>query len=102
MSTSTEEGGKPLIHSFEVILEGVDFGTVESTDADALFQTGCGDSLPCQNGPVSRLLFDREAASFATAVSSALLAIESALPHARIMRVERLTDMEEASLPQSA
>jgi hypothetical protein len=39
---------------------------------------------------VRQVVFYREAASLAAAVSSALLAIESALPHARIMRVERI------------
>jgi hypothetical protein len=35
-------------------------------------------------------------------VSSALLAIEGALPQAGIMRVERIEDAEEAALPKSA
>jgi hypothetical protein len=91
-----------MTHSFEVVLEGVDFESFERNDADALYEAGCGDSLPCLDGPLAKVVFDREAASFAAAVASAVLAIESALPHARIIRVERVEDVAEAVLPRSA
>ena len=91
-----------MTHSFEVFLEGADFVSEDSGDADAVFEAGCGDSVPVHNDTSVKLVFDREAASFAAAVSSALLAIESALPNARVMRVERIDDAAEAVLAESA
>jgi hypothetical protein len=91
-----------VTHWFEVVLEGVDFVSEASDDADALYEAGCADTVPVHDGPVVKVVFYREAASFAAAVASALLAIERALPHARIMRVERIEDAAEVVLPQSA
>ena len=90
-----------MIHWFEVVLEGVDFVSVESTDADALYEAGCADTVPRHDGPAMKVAFYREAASFAAAVASAVLAIERALPHARIIRVERV-DGVASTLAQSA
>jgi hypothetical protein len=74
----------------------------DSGDADALYEAGGADTVPVHDGPIVKVVFYREAASFAAAVSSAVLAIESALPQARIMRVERIVDTEEAALARSA
>lgn len=54
------------------------------------------------DGPLVKVVFYREAVSFAAAVASALLAVESALPHARVMRVERIDAVTEAVLSKSA
>lgn len=91
-----------MIHWFEIVLEGADFVSQDSGDADALYEAGGADTVPVHDGPIVKVVFYREAASFAAAVSSALLAIESALPHAKIMRVERIVDAEEVALAQSA
>ena len=91
-----------MIHWFEITIEGADFVSEESDDADALYEAGGADTVPIQDGPVVKVVFHREAASFAAAVASAVLAIERALPHAKIMRMERVEDAAEASLARSA
>ncbi|HZB48285.1 MAG TPA: hypothetical protein VE547_04270 [Mycobacteriales bacterium] len=91
-----------MIHWFEITLEGADFVSEESDDADALYEAGCDDTVPMHDGPLVRVLFYREAETFNAAVASAVLAIGRSLPHVRIMRIERRTDMEEPGLPHSA
>ncbi len=91
-----------MIHWFEVTLEGADFVSAESKDADALYAAGCADTVPMHDGPVVKVVFYREAASFAAAVASAVLAIERALPHVRIVRVERTDEAPGTTLAQSA
>jgi hypothetical protein len=70
--------------------------------ADALYEAGGADTVPLHDGSVVKVVFYREAASFAAAVASALLVLESALPQARIVRVERIKDAEATALPRSA
>ena len=87
---------------YEVVLEGADFVSADSGDADALYEAGGADTVPVHDGPLVKVVFYREAASFATAVASALLAIEGALPRARIQWVERIDDVDKTALPRSA
>jgi hypothetical protein len=91
-----------MIHWFEVVLEGADFVSQDSDDADALYEAGCDDTVPVHDGAVVKVVFYREAPTFQEAVASAVLAVGRALPHARIMRVERIEDADEEALPQSA
>jgi hypothetical protein len=62
-------------------------------DADVLYEAGCAG--------VQRAVFDREAASFAAAVASAITAIESSIPGARVTAAGRLGPAE-APLPRPA
>jgi hypothetical protein len=93
-----------VTYSFVVTLDGVDFTDPDSTDADALYEAGCDDAVPEHVGQVRRLVFDRDAASFAAAVASALIAIETALPAASVLRVERIASVGggQQPLPHSA
>ena len=88
-------------HSFAVVIDGVDLTGPDSPDADALYEAGCDDALLTSSGGVQRAVFDREAASFAAAVASAITAVESGIPGARVTAVERLNPAE-APLPHSA
>jgi len=91
-----------VIHSFAVVIDGVDLTGPGSPDADALYEAGCDDALLTRSGSVQRAIFDREAPSFATAVASAITAVESAIPGARVVAVERLGPAGAAPLPHSA
>jgi hypothetical protein len=94
-------GGDAVIYSFAVVIEGVDLTSADSPDADALYEAGCDDALLTSSGSAQRAIFDREAPSFAAAVASAIAAIESTIPGARVVAVERL-DRTGAPLPHSA
>jgi hypothetical protein len=91
-----------VIHSFAVVIDGVDLTSPDSSDADALYEAGCNDALLTSLGRTQRAVFDREAPSFAAAVASAITAIESAVPGARVVAVERLNSTDPAPLPHSA
>lgn len=92
-----------MIHSFAVVVGGVDLMGQDGRDADALLEAGCDDAVLTSDGGVQRALFDREAPSFAAAVASAIAAIEGAIPGARVVQVERLPAAgATASLPNSA
>jgi hypothetical protein len=91
-----------MIHSFAVVIDGVDLMSPDSSDADALYEAGCNDALLTSSGTTQRAVFDREAPSFAAAVASAITAIESAVPGARVVAVERLDSTDRAPLPHSA
>ena len=88
-------------HSFAVVIDGVDLTSPDSPDADALYEADCDDALLASSADVQRAIFDREASSFAAAVASAITAIESGIPGARVTAVERL-DPTEVPLPHSA
>ena len=80
--------------SFTLTVEGAD---VMSEDAqEALFESGCDDATFGISGGVQTADFDREAADFAEAVSSAIKAIESAVPGARVIEVHREPDVAAA------
>jgi hypothetical protein len=91
-----------VIHSFAVVIDGVDLTSPDSSDADALYEAGCDDALLASSSGVQRVIFDRVAPSFAAAVASAIAAIESSIPGARVVAVERLDLAEAAPLPHSA
>jgi hypothetical protein len=80
-----------VIHSFAVVVDGADLTSPASADADALHEAGCDDALLTSSPGEQRLVFDREAPTFADAVASAITAIETGLPGARVMTVERIT-----------
>jgi hypothetical protein len=52
-------------HSFAVVIDGVDVTSPDSLDADALSEAGCDDALPTSSSGMQRVIFDREAPSFA-------------------------------------
>jgi hypothetical protein len=93
-------GGKatPVIYSFAVTIDGADLTSPDSPHADALYEAGCDDALLTSSSGEQRAIFDREAPSFATAIT----AIETAIPGARVTAVERLGPAGTASLPRSA
>ena len=91
-----------MIYSFAVVIEGADLTSPDSSDADALYEAGCDDALPTSSGGTQRAVFDRNAPSFAAAVASAITAIESSIPGARVVAVERLDRASAAPLPHSA
>jgi hypothetical protein len=93
--------GDAVQHSFAVVIDGVDVTSPASPDADALYEAGCDDALLTSSAGVQRAVFDREAPSFAAAVAGAITAIESSIPGARVMAVERL-DPAGAPLPRPA
>ena len=90
-----------MIHSFAVVIDGVDLTSGDSPDADALFEAGCDDALLTSESGVQRAVFDREAPSFAAAVASAISAVES-IRGARVVAIERLASTNPAPLPHSA
>lgn len=91
-----------MIHSFTIVIDGVDLTTLDSPDADALYEAGCDDALLTSSGGVQQAVFDREAPSFAAAVASAITAIEGSIPGARVTNIERLDPADAAPLPRSA
>ena len=91
-----------MIHSFFVVIDGVDLSSPDSTDADALYEAGCDDAALVSDAGVQRAIFDREAPSFAAAVASAITAIETSIPGAQVVAVERTSPAGAPSLPQSA
>jgi len=92
-----------VIHSFAVVIEGIDLTSAGSPHPDALYDAGCDDALLSSSGSTQRAVFDREAPSFATAVASAIAAIETAVPGARVVLIERLDPADKPTpLPRSA
>ncbi|MGH8895502.1 MAG: helix-turn-helix transcriptional regulator [Egibacteraceae bacterium] len=73
-------------YSFTLIVAGADL----QTDAaqDALFEAGCDDATFGVSAGVQHAAFDREAPSFFEALRSAIAAVETAVPGARMIRVE--------------
>jgi hypothetical protein len=91
-----------MIYSFAVVVTGADFTSPENSDADALYEAGCDDALLISDAGAQQAIFDREAPSFAAAVASAITAIETALPDARITAVQRLDTVNTPPLTRSA
>lgn len=91
-----------MIWSFAVVIDGADLTDPGSPHADALFEAGCDDALLTSSSGVQRAIFDREAPSFAAAVASAITAIETSIPGARVTAVERLDPAGASPLPHSA
>jgi hypothetical protein len=94
--------GSTVICSFAVVIDSADLTSPDSPHADALYEAGCDDALLTSSPSGQRAIFDREAPSFAAAVASAITAIETAIPGARVTTIERLGPAGAASLPRSA
>jgi len=77
--------------SFTITIEGADVmaGYVQ----DALFEAGCDDATFGESNGVQTAEFDREAADFAETVASAIKAVETAVPGARVVRIHRELDV---------
>ena len=75
------------VFSFTVTIEGADILTPDALDA--LHEAGCDDATFGAAGGVQTGEFDREAADFARAVGSAIDAVETAVPGARVVAVHR-------------
>lgn len=84
-----------MVHSFTLVVDGVDLVSPDSPAPDALYEAGCDDALLTSHGAEQQIVFDRDASTFAAAVASAITAVETALPGARVIRVDRLA----AALP---
>lgn len=91
-----------VIHSFVVVIDGVDLTSPDSPDADLLYEAGCDDAALTSSSGAQRAVFDREAPSFAAAVASAITAIEGSIPGARVTAIERLDPAGASPLPRSA
>jgi hypothetical protein len=98
----TGREGNAMIHSFAVVIDGIDLTSPDSPHADALYEAGCDDALLTSSAGVQRAVFDREAPSFAAAVASAITAIETSIPGARVVGVERLGPADHTPLKHSA
>jgi hypothetical protein len=79
---------------FTLTIEGADVLTDDALDA--LYDAGCDDATFGISNGVQTAEFDREAADFADAVSSAIKAIESAIPGARVVDIHRDRDVAAA------
>ncbi len=90
------EGGSDGDQSFRVTLAGADF-TDASDDADRVLAV-CDDVIVSHELDGDLAVFDREAASFAAAVGSALAYLERSLPAARVLRVEAVPVAGELSV----
>jgi hypothetical protein len=80
--------------SFTITIEGADVMVEEAQEA--LFEAGCGDATFGVSDGVQTAEFDREAVDFAEAVASAIKAVESAVPGARVVNVHREHDIAAA------
>jgi len=83
-----------VVHSFTLVVDGVDLASPGSPAPDALYEAGCDDALLASHGAEQQIVFDRDASTFAAAVASAITAVETALPGARVMRIDRLSPAE--------
>jgi len=84
------------IHSFTLIVEGVDIH--EQDVFDALYEAGCDDALIATTNGVQHLDFGREAASLYEALSSAIADAESVDG----LRVVRIADPDLVSMSEIA
>jgi len=80
--------------SFTLTIEGADVMT--DVAQEALFEAGCDDATFGTSGGIQTGEFDREAVEFAEAVASAIRAVESAIPGARVVEVHRQHDIAAA------
>lgn len=72
---------------FRATVVGADL--LDATALDALHGSGCDDATVATCDGIQSVDFDREASTFGEAVGSAVRAIESAVPGARVTRVQR-------------
>lgn len=80
--------------SFTLTIEGADVMT--DVAQEALYEAGCDDATFGVLGGIQTAEFDREAVEFAEAVASAIRAVESAVPGARVVEVHRERDIAAA------
>lgn len=73
--------------SFTLTIEGADVMTADAQDA--MFDAGCEDATFGVSNGVQTADFDRQAVDFAEALASAVKAVESAVPGARVVEVHR-------------
>ncbi|MGH8923613.1 MAG: hypothetical protein ACRDWA_03065 [Acidimicrobiia bacterium] len=74
------------VYEFTLIVEGPDLQ--EEGPLDALFDAGFDDATIGRVGTIQFLEFDREAESFAEAVLSTTVSLESAIPGVRVGHLE--------------
>lgn len=79
-----------MVHSFALVVDGMDLSSPGSSAADVLYEAGCDDAMLVTHDGEQQILFDRDADSFAAAVATAITAVETAVAGARVLRVERL------------
>ena len=75
------------LFNFTLTVEGADILTDEAQNA--LFDAGCNDATFSASSGVQRGEFDRKAEEFAEAVATAIKAVESAVPGARVVEMRR-------------
>lgn len=75
------------LYSFTLTIEGAD--TSSDAAQDALFEAGCDDATFGVSRGVQTADFDREAIDFAEALSSAVKAVETTVPGARVVEIRR-------------
>ena len=81
------------LYSFTLTIEGAD--TSSDAAQDALFEAGCDDATFGVSRGIQTADFDREAVDFAEALASAVKAVETTIPGARVVEVHR--DQEAAT-----
>jgi len=79
------------LFSFTLTIEGAD--VMAAAAQEALYEAGCDDATFGVARGVQTAEFDREAADFADAVASAIKAIESSVPGARVIDIHREQDV---------
>jgi hypothetical protein len=75
------------VFRFTLVIEGGDL--LADATLDALYEAGCDDATFGVSNGVQIGGFDREAAEFADAVASAIRAIESTVPGAKVVALHR-------------
>ncbi len=75
------------LYSFTLTIEGAD--TSSDAAQTALFEVGCDDATFEVSGGIQTADSDREAADFAEVLASAVKAVESTIPGARVVEVHR-------------
>lgn len=74
------------VHRFSLLIHGID--VLSDDDFDALYAAGCNDALFGVRQGMQFAEFARREDTLAAAVGSAISQVESAVPGARVMRVE--------------
>ena len=73
-------------HSFTLLVDGADLLSYRALDA--LYEAGCDDATFGKRGPIQYADFNREKATLAEAIITALGDIEGAIDGARVVRIE--------------
>jgi hypothetical protein len=72
--------------TFTLLIDGPDLQSDENLEA--LFEAGCDDATIGSRDHIQYADFDREAATLAEAIASAIRDVQTAVPNARVLRVE--------------